>query len=116
MPPNVMKLADDWIDEHYRFVIHAEQRPTLEWILDLAEALVVRDNVKILQIDPFNRLEAQKEEKENDTDYIRRCLLALYAFACDMRVHVQVIAHPSKMEGFRRGQMPGLEDIASSKH
>jgi twinkle protein len=108
--------ADAWIRDHYRFIIHREERPTLEWLLNQAEIVISRDGAKILQIDPWNRMEATKEAKENDTDYIGRCLRVLYAFANDYKVHVQVLAHPSKMDGHRRGMMPTLEDIANSKH
>jgi twinkle protein len=33
-----------------------------------------------------------------------------------MNCHVQVLAHPAKMEGARRGHAPTLEDIAGAKH
>ena len=112
----VIREADAWIRDHYLFIIHREERPTLEWMLDQATIAIVRDGAKILQIDPWNRLEATKEGRESDTDYIGRCLRSLYAFANDFKVHVQILAHPSKMEGYRRGTMPALEDIAGSKH
>jgi hypothetical protein len=34
----------------------------------------------------------------------------------DLNCHVQIIAHPAKMEGHRKGQAPLLEDIAGAKH
>lgn len=111
-----IKSADDWIRGHYRFIMHREERPTLEWLLGQAEIVIIRDGAKIVQVDPWNRLEATKEGRESDTDYIGRCLRSLYAFANDFKVHVQILAHPSKMEGYRRGAMPSLEDIAGSKH
>jgi hypothetical protein len=37
--------------------------------------------VEVLQIDPWNRLEHQRETRESETDYIGRCLTALHAFA-----------------------------------
>lgn len=111
-----IKAADQWIRSHYRFIMHREERPTLEWLLGQAEIVIIRDGAKIVQVDPWNRLEATKEGRENDTDYIGRCLRSLYAFANDFKVHVQILAHPSKMDGHRRGMMPALEDIAGSKH
>jgi twinkle protein len=33
-----------------------------------------------------------------------------------MNCHVQILAHPAKMDGTRRGQAPGLEDISGSKN
>jgi twinkle protein len=33
-----------------------------------------------------------------------------------MNCHVQILAHPAKMDSARRGQAPGLEDISGSKN
>ena len=51
-----------------------------------------------------------------ETEWIGQCLDELMDFARDMNVHVQVVAHPAKMDGKSRGQRPSLEDIAGSKH
>jgi len=111
-----VRAADQWINDHYLFLLHPDRRPEIGWLLDQGEAAVVRHGIKILQVDPWNRLEDSKGERETETEYVRRCLRELYNFAVDLNVHVQVIAHPAKMEGHRRGQPPELEDIASSKH
>lgn len=110
------RRADDWIRERYLWLRHPDQRPTLDWVLDMAEVAVVRHGAKILQIDPWNRLEGARPSGESETDYIGRCLTSLYVFAQDMDCHVQVLAHPAKMDQQRRGKAPGLEDIAGSKH
>lgn len=107
--------ADAWMNDHYRFLHHPEQRPTLEWILDCAETAVIRHGARILQVDPWNRLEAMRGRNETETEYIGRCLRALYVFANDMNCHVQIVAHPSKMDSSRRGKPPELEDISGSK-
>lgn len=108
--------ADRWINERYWFLNHPEQRPTLDWLLDTAEVAIIRGGAKILQIDPWNRLETQRHPKETETEYIGRCLTSLYVFAQDMNVHVQVLAHPAKLDGPRKGKAPELEDISGSKH
>jgi len=94
----------------------AQQTPTLEWILEMAEVAVVRDGVQVLQIDPWNRLERQRDSRESETDYIGRCLTALHIFAQDTNCHVQILAHPAKRESLRRKDAPELEDISGSKH
>jgi twinkle protein len=66
--------ADAWIGEHYLFLQHPDQRPTLEWFLDTAEVTVVRHSARIVQVDPWNRLEAARVRDESETDYIGRCL------------------------------------------
>lgn len=110
------KAADEWIDENYLFLVHPEQRPTLDWFLDMAEVAVIRHGARIIQLDPWNRLEASRGRDESETEYIGRCLRNLHAFAHDMNCHVQILAHPAKMDSGRRGQAPGLEDISGSKN
>jgi twinkle protein len=111
-----IRAADAWISEHYYFLMHPDQRPGVEWILEMAEVAVVRHGARIVQIDPWNRLESARDRNESETDYILRCLRELYVFAQDMNVHVQILAHPAKMISDRRGKAPMLEDIAGSKH
>jgi twinkle protein len=62
-------------------------------------------------------LEASREPRESETDYIGRCLRELYNFAVDFDCHVQIIAHPAKSgDGYRRTDPPELEHIHGSKH
>src|SRR5579862_492420 len=111
-----VRAADQWIDDHYLFAVHPDQRPSLEWLLDLAEVAVVRHGARVITVDPWNRLEAARAGKESETDYIGRCLRTLHVFANDMNCHVQIVVHPAKMENTRRGKVPDLEDCAGSKH
>ncbi len=108
--------ADRWINERYLFIVHPEQRPTLEWFLDMAEVAVIRHGARIIQLDPWNRLEGARGRDETETEYIGRCLRTLHAFAHDMNCHVQIVAHPAKMDATRRGRPPMLEDISGSKN
>lgn len=108
--------ADAWINERYIFLVHPEQRPTLEWFLDMAEVAVIRHGCRVVQVDPWNRMEAARAPGETETDYIGRCLRTIHSFAQDLNCHVQIVAHPAKMDSARRGQPPTLEDISASKH
>lgn len=108
--------ADSWIDERYLFLSHPDQRPTLDWFLDMAEVAVIRHGARIIQLDPWNRLEASRGRDETETEYIGRCLRSLHAFAHDMNCHVQILAHPAKLDSARKGQPPMLEDISGSKN
>jgi twinkle protein len=111
-----MTAADKWIADHFLWILHPEHRPSLDWLLDIAEAAVVRHGARIIQVDPWNRLEAARERNESETDYIGRCLRLLHVFANDMNCHVQVLAHPAKMDATRKGKAPELEDISGSKN
>lgn len=116
LPDEDRAAADRWINDRYLFLVHPEQRPNLEWFLDMAEVAVIRHGARIVQIDPWNRLEGSRSAAESETDYIGRCLRTLHQFANDMNCHVQILAHPSKMDNQRRGQPPTLEDISGSKN
>lgn len=116
MTEEEMAKADAWINDRYLFLVHPEQRPTLEWLLDMAEIAVVRHGARIIQIDPWNRVEASRTKEETETEYIGRCLRGLHTFAHDMNCHVQILAHPAKMDSRRRGEPPDLEDINGSKN
>jgi len=111
-----LREADKWINDHYLFLVHEDSRPTLEWFLDKAEVAVIRHGARFIQLDPWNRLEGSRAPGENETEYIGRCLRTIHAFATDLNCHVQILAHPAKMDNTRRGTPPMLEDISGSKN
>jgi twinkle protein len=116
MTEQQIRAADTWIKDHFLWLLHPNQRPSLEWFLEMAEVAVVRHGARIIQVDPWNRLEADRGHGESETDYIGRCLRTLHAFAHDLNCHVQVLAHPAKMDATRKGRAPELEDISGSKN
>lgn len=116
MSAEQIRKADGFISDHYRFLIHPAETPTLEWIFEMAEMAVAKWGVKVIQIDPWNRLESQRGEKESETDYQARCLRSASVFSKDTGCHMQFVAHPAKRIGQRRDQAPDLEDISGSMH
>jgi twinkle protein len=114
MTDQQMREADDFIEDHYQFVIHPQERPTLQWLLDTAlEKLSEPD---ILIIDPWNRLESQREAKETETEYIAWALIEMRLFAVQQNCCVIVVAHPAKRDPRFRSGVPYLEDISGSKN
>ncbi len=109
--------ADSWNDEHFCWIVHPNRRPSLRWVLDMAEVAIVRHNVRIVQIDPWNKLEGDQPDDMRETTWIGQCLDELMDFARDLNVHAQVLAHPAKAPDRKaRRDRPELEDIAGSKH
>ena len=112
-----MRHADQWIDEHMLWLVHPARRPSFRWWLDTAEAAVVRNNARFIQLDPWNRLESDRPDDMRETDWIGQCLDEAADFAHDMNCHVQILAHPAKSGAPRsKRERPELEDIAGSKH
>ncbi len=108
--------ADQFISDHYRFLVHPSETPTLDWFLDMAEVAVARDGAKIIQLDPWNRLESQRLKDETEPEYVARCLRTMAVFAKDTGCHVQIVAHPAKRQSQRRDIPPELEDISGAMH
>jgi twinkle protein len=54
------RKADAFIEDRYLFMVHPDGRPSLKWFLDMAEVAVVRHGARIIQVDPWNRLEAAR--------------------------------------------------------
>lgn len=91
-----------------------EPAHTLGWVLEKAVAAVVRDNVEIVMIDPWNELDRAKPPNMLMTDYIGECLMMLKQFCRTYNVVVVVVAHPTKAVNEGGGRAPGLADIEGS--
>lgn len=111
------EAADRWIDRQHLFLIPSEDEdPTLEWLLEKMEVAVTRYAARIFIIDPWNELEHDKRPGESETEYIGRAIRALKRFAKAFKVHICVIAHPTKSvkDGEGNYKMPTLYDINGS--
>lgn len=110
-------MADRWIEEHFVWIQHPKMRPSFSWFLEMAEVAAIRHRCRIVQLDPFNKVEWERGSNERETDWIRDRLNDAMAFAKDFRVMFQILAHPSKSpEGRTRSRRIELEDLAGSKH
>lgn len=97
------------------FFISPKNDFRVDAILERAKFLVRRKGIKVLVIDPYNRLEDESEGK-NETKYISRLLDRLTNFAQQNDVLVILMAHPTKMQKNKDGEpeIPTLYDISGS--
>lgn len=112
-----LRTADRWIDERHVLLVPGEDDDaSLEWLLDKMEVAAVRFGASIFVIDPWNEIEHARERDETETEYIGRAIRRLKRFAKAFRVHVAVIAHPTKSVKDADGKykMPTLYDINGS--
>jgi hypothetical protein len=63
MSDEEIRYSDRWINDHYLFMVHPEQTPTLGWFLDMAETAVVRRGARIIQLDPWKRGAADASDR-----------------------------------------------------
>lgn len=101
-------MAYDYAKENFFYILNEEDFK-VKSILDSAKILVKTRGVKIVVIDPYNKLEHQY--KDSETQYISRFLDELINFAKFNDVLVFLVAHPKKMN---KGEVPTLYDISGS--
>lgn len=110
------KLTKEYMEDNF-FHIMPEDGSTLTAILEKAEYLVRRKGIKILVIDPYNRLDNEQDGKMNETQYISWQLDRMTAFAQRNDVLVILMAHPHKINRDNSDAgIPTLYNINGSAH
>ena len=106
-------MAYDYIRENFFYILNEEDF-TVKSILDSAKILVKTKGVKVVVIDPYNKLEHKYTDSE--TQYISRFLDQIISFAKLNNVLVFLVAHPKKMNKDAKGciETPSLYDISGS--
>lgn len=115
--PEVKKF-NEAMDAHFRIVhrTYGDRGHNLGWLESMVYTLAVRDQCKMIVIDPWNELEHQPEPGENLTAYINFALQQIRQWAEALEVHICVIAHPKKIEVSSQGTVrpPLGYDVADS--
>ena len=106
----------EYLNDNVRYILNEEDF-SLKTIMDLAKYLVKSFGIKILVIDPYNKVEHKFEKWESETQYIGRLLDELINFAKYYQVLVFLVAHPKKMDSAGDSfNIPTLYDISGSAH
>ena len=79
---------------------------TVDTILARAKALVYREGIKILVIDPWNEIEHAIPQGQREDQYISIQLAKIRRFARVNGVHIFLIAHPRQLEKNKEGKYP----------
>lgn len=103
--------------EYYRdnfFHILPEDGYTIDNILAKAKYLIRKRGIKVLVIDPFNRIENDQDAHETETQYISKVLDKLTNFAQQNDVLIFLMAHPRKVNKDVNKGVPTMYDINGS--
>lgn len=111
--PAEYKVAKEYISENF-FHILPEDGYTIDNILNKAKYLVRKYGIRVLVIDPFNRIENEQSGRETETQYISRVLDKLTNFAQQNDLLIFLMAHPTKIRKDINGGVPTLYDINGS--
>ena len=115
-----LKKAEAWVDENIRFIIKEdEEDATIDWVLDRMRACVIQHDVDVIVLDPYNEIDHKKSSDQSSTDYVGDAIKKLKRFAKNYKVHVMVVAHPTKLTPKdQEGNLPipNLYHIEDSRH
>lgn len=112
------ETLDAWCDRHFRIchrTFKKNDNHHLEWLKNMIHTMAVRDNCKLIVIDPWNELEHLPMPGESMTNYINYALQQIRTWAEQFECHICVIAHPKKMNSDSgQARAPGGYDVADS--
>lgn len=104
--------AYEYIRNNFYYILNEEDF-TVNSVLNSAKVLIKTRGIKILIIDPYNKLEHQY--KDSETQYISRFLDQLTLFAKMNDILIFLVAHPKKMNKTDgKTDVPSLYDISGS--
>ena len=102
----------DYIRNNFYYILNEEDF-TVRSILDSAKILVRTRGIKVMVVDPYNKLEHKYTDSE--TQYISRFLDQIIQFAKMNNILVFLVAHPRKMNKTNgKIDVPSLYDISGS--
>lgn len=111
-PIEVIEKQAKYMYENFTFIDY-DKIYTVNSLLEEAEKQIIEKGIDILVIDPFNKLEADKDYNVNMTDYISKFLDKLLRLTKKYNIITLLIAHPKKMN---EGIIPSPYDISDSAH
>ena len=97
MTEAVYEQAVGWLDRNVSHILPDDGSYGIDHILEKARQVVRRKGVRILVIDPMNRLEQRLEPGQTEMDYITDTLNKLGRFATRNQCLVILVAHPRKV-------------------
>lgn len=103
-------IAYEHIKDNFFWILNEEDL-TIDSILNNGKFLIKTKGIKILVIDPYNKIDHQYDKNITETQYISKFLDKLITFGKLNDILIFLVAHPRKME---RQVIPSLYDISGS--
>uniref|UniRef100_A0A453SY07 SF4 helicase domain-containing protein n=1 Tax=Aegilops tauschii subsp. strangulata TaxID=200361 RepID=A0A453SY07_AEGTS len=116
MSKDEFEEGKEWLNESFHLIrCEDDCLPSIDWVLNLAKAAVLRHGVRGLVIDPYNELDHQRPPNQTETEYVSQILTKIKRFAQHHSCHVWFVAHPRQLHNWT-GAPPNMYDISGSAH
>lgn len=86
-----------WLTDNVTHILPDSGSYTIDCILEKARQLVHRRGVRIVVVDPLNRIDQQLKPGQTELEYITSLLNKLSRFAIQHKCLVILVAHPRKV-------------------
>ncbi|KAH7654441.1 DNA helicase protein [Dioscorea alata] len=111
-----LEKGKEWLNDTFHLIrCDDDCLPSIQWVLTLAKAAVMRYGVRGLVIDPYNELDHQRPSNQTETEYVSQMLTKIKRFAHHHSCHVWFVAHPKQLQHWGGGP-PNMYDISGSAH
>lgn len=116
-----VERAEDWFADRLMMIVcdAEKQTPTVNWLIERAEAVVLQHGVTDFLIDPWNQVDHTRPAGVTETEFVGASLQRFGSFMFRYGCNVWVNVHPSKpmpVKDGKRGGAPGPLDIHGSIH
>jgi twinkle protein len=111
------QAARRWMQDHFVFLSPEPDCAAphdIDWLIERAEAAVIRHGVKVLLIDPWNEIEHARRHGETLTEYTNRAIRVLKDFGRKFDLLIIVVAHPTKSAINKTPEELTLYDVSDS--
>lgn len=118
MTKGMLEYAKDWCQRHFVFLSPKDDELKFDSIMKKSVICCLKHGIKGLVLDPWNEVDHTRPMGLSETEYISKCLTKIRYFARTYKVHVWLIAHPTKLMKRQDGTypIPTPYDISGSAH
>jgi twinkle protein len=118
MNKEILTQCLDFLNDHYYFIESQDDIPTIDWLLEKARIACLRFGVQGIVVDPYNEINANRENGKREDEHIRDLISKCKQFCRKHDVVIWMVAHPAKMQRTPDGVIPPptLYDISGAAH
>ncbi len=89
--------VNSWLQNHFCYLQPHDNGTNLKALIKAAISTTKRHGINGLILDPWNEIDHSRPSGVTETEHISQCLTSVRMFARIYKVHVWIVAHPTKL-------------------